>query len=667
VDSEPPVGQYSELFDDTNFIDNYWDSVTVDLLLGATDVFTATQNIEFKLQGDIDPSYAGAWLPMASAPSSIGLDPETDGGKSATATYRDSVHNESSAIIDDVTLDRTAPSVDILHPATGTSKSGIISIEVEGEEAGVGMLEPPFETPLEYRFVNYEASSWADLLDLDDSTYAVIGSTYSASGYFDTDTRLDGWHSLRVRATDKLGNTDTTSPGDSNPDEVLFKIDSDIPPAAPLNLIAIAATPTMTIYLYWESNVEKDIAGYDVYRWDATAEQAIFQADVGLATTYQDVHSATNSIASETQYYRVLAHDGAENESKWSNEASAYLGDPAPPEPPVNLRAYSGDGFVDLYWDSDLNPDLVYYNLYRCVEDATYEDPLNAEFISCPTTTVFYHDDAVQNGTEYYYQVHACYIVNTSNESLPSNEVIGSPTGGGNTRRYRWTIAAEDRRTNSFVDWDYNDMVLVMDATETFAGSGPGQDITGVDMYFELTQKITRAQYRVDFELEVEIVSGTATFHVHRNGETPTDQYYDDCSVGTHYLYMIRAKEEDEGHSVTLTIDSKSGDFAMARWLPYFDIPSVPPLYPNVYGHTEQQCEIVNIYGGSPLDGWYLDYVMIIEDSQAVTFSPYDGEQQIGSAWVNNATGNIWKHYPDFVDFILSGGAEKPYWYRTSE
>jgi hypothetical protein len=72
---------------------------------------------------------------------------------------------------------------------------------------------------------------------------------------------------------------------------------------------------------------------------------------------------------------------------------------------------------------------------------------------------------------------------------------------------------------------------------------------------------------------------------------------------------------------------------------------------------------VANIYGGSPLQGVYLDYVVVIEDASPVLFSPYDGEQHVGNEWLNNADGNIWKYYPDFVNFILHG--DKHYWYRN--
>jgi hypothetical protein len=85
------------------------------------------------------------------------------------------------------------------------------------------------------------------------------------------------------------------------------------PPAAPTGLTSV--TGDRAVYLYWNPNKEKDLAGYRVYRNTAPSGYFMMIADV-RENSYVD-RDVENGI---TYYYAVSAYDSAGNESELSQE-----------------------------------------------------------------------------------------------------------------------------------------------------------------------------------------------------------------------------------------------------------------------------------------------------------------------------------------------------------
>ncbi len=90
-----------------------------------------------------------------------------------------------------------------------------------------------------------------------------------------------------------------------------------------------------------------------------------------------------------------------------------------PPAVPVGLTVvYADDGAIALLWQSNSEPDLYGYNVYRSI------DSVNFSAINF-TTNNYYVDDSLDYNTTYYYRITAVNIGNK--ESLPSNIVSGKP------------------------------------------------------------------------------------------------------------------------------------------------------------------------------------------------------------------------------------------------
>ena len=100
------------------------------------------------------------------------------------------------------------------------------------------------------------------------------------------------------------------------------------------------------------------------------------------------------------------------------------------PAQPTGLAATGGNGFIDLDWNDNTEPDLDGYNVYRSTAPGGPYGPLNGSLVGGSA----YTDTSVTNGTTYYYVVTA--VDESGNESDDSNEASATPDappGGGGT------------------------------------------------------------------------------------------------------------------------------------------------------------------------------------------------------------------------------------------
>lgn len=99
--------------------------------------------------------------------------------------------------------------------------------------------------------------------------------------------------------------------------------------------------------------------------------------------------------------------------------------DLSPPAEPQAVRTLTGDGRVTLSWVSNTEPDLAGYRVYRGT--TSYDGPFAPLGTTVSTT---YVDDAVNNGTTYYYAVAA--FDDAGNESdLSVENTVDTPRPAG--------------------------------------------------------------------------------------------------------------------------------------------------------------------------------------------------------------------------------------------
>jgi hypothetical protein len=102
--------------------------------------------------------------------------------------------------------------------------------------------------------------------------------------------------------------------------------------------------------------------------------------------------------------------------------------DVIPPAAPQAVYSVTGDRQVTLYWVRNTEPDLAGYRVYR---GPAYEGPFNLLQTVGPTATSFV-DNAVTNGTTYYYALAAYDVAGNESElSAENTKDTPRPAGAG--------------------------------------------------------------------------------------------------------------------------------------------------------------------------------------------------------------------------------------------
>ena len=181
-----------------------------------------------------------------------------------------------------------------------------------------------------------------------------------------------------------------------------------IPPTAPANLTAAAASSSQ-INLAWTASTDNvGVTGYQIERCQGAGCSTFSQIDTTTTTTYNN----TGLSASTSYSYRVRATDAANNLSPYSGIASATTqtaSDPTPPTAPSGLTATAASSSqVNLSWTASTdNVGVTGYQIERCqgVGCSTFSQ------IATSTTTT-YTNTGLQASTSYSYRVRATDAAN---------------------------------------------------------------------------------------------------------------------------------------------------------------------------------------------------------------------------------------------------------------
>jgi hypothetical protein len=187
------------------------------------------------------------------------------------------------------TTDKTAPSVSMTAPATGTTVVGASVTVSASASDDVGVSSVQFQ--LDGANLNVEKT----------------GAPYSTA--WNTNTTPNGTHTLTAVARDVAGNQTTSTGITVN----VNNIADTQPPTNPTNLVLSPAASGAQMNLTWTASSDNlGVAGYRIFRGSK---------EVGTSTTnsYQDT-----GLSGSTSYsYAVSAYDAAGNNSGLSNTAAA--------------------------------------------------------------------------------------------------------------------------------------------------------------------------------------------------------------------------------------------------------------------------------------------------------------------------------------------------------
>jgi hypothetical protein len=277
--------------------------------------------------------------------------------------------------------------------------------------------------------------------------------------------------------------------------------------------------------------------------------------------------------------------------------ASASAG---PPASPTGLSATAGDSAVEHTWDSNTEPDLAGYRVYR----STTSGVDYAEISSGLITGASYNDVGLTNGVTYFYVV--CAEDTDGGLSDYSNEVEATPSGGGGDLTPPGAptdLHASPGDSMVFLAWDAN--------TEP--------DLAGYRVYRSLTSGVGH----------VEVSSGllAVPFHTDRG-----------LANGTTYYYVVRAEDSsgnlsgDSNEAVAAPAGGGSGSLAGKG-----GILRMPGDQGASWSYAVVHEESGAMYlswsnGGSSAGGWGL--VGLTEDLSVAWIQAFINSGIIGSPWL---------------------------------
>ena len=198
------------------------------------------------------------------------------------------------------------------------------------------------------------------------------------------------------------------------------------PVAAPIGRIETRVTER-ALELRWaapqrttSSTPLEAIAGYQIYRSEASAEGPFALRGTAPTTVYED----TDFQFGRKYWYRIrtLAQFGADTvESDNSAAAEVDARDVFPPPAPAHVIIIAGAGRADLTWDASPAADLVGYHIYRSREPGRGYERLTKELLRAQS----FADTGLPAGVTFYYVVTA--VDAEGNESPHSEEVSATP------------------------------------------------------------------------------------------------------------------------------------------------------------------------------------------------------------------------------------------------
>ncbi len=195
--------------------------------------------------------------------------------------------------------------------------------------------------------------------------------------------------------------------------EIEFYTESTVvtPPSAPENL-AVTMVSDTSLELTWTDTSNNETG----FRIERTTDA--FSTTVGAN---EESYTGTGLTPSTLYTYRVVAYNSLfETACVSPTEASGTTDSPWPPASPTNLTALPDDGRVYLSWTHSVDPDVLYYKVFRSMVQGSGHQCVAVAFGGDSII-----DSQVVNETTYYYYLTA--VDRYGLESTPTDEVSATP------------------------------------------------------------------------------------------------------------------------------------------------------------------------------------------------------------------------------------------------
>lgn len=253
---------------------------------------------------------------------------------------------------------------------------------------------------------------WTDNTEPDLAGYSV----YQDNSKITTSLLTESEYTISSLANDVLYNFAITATDLSNNESlksssITYYKDSNAPDSP--TTLEVTDFDHDSIELYWDSNSEIDLLGYNVYVNGIKHNTSLLGSNVYVLT----------NMTPETNYtIHVTALDDAMNESPNSNTVVVTTSaepDTIPPSVVISVYATGGNGWANVSWQPNTETDISGYNVY--VDSVKH----NTTLISGTNYLI----SGLENGETY--SVHVVAVDTSGNESSPSVPVNVMPDGSG--------------------------------------------------------------------------------------------------------------------------------------------------------------------------------------------------------------------------------------------
>jgi VCBS repeat-containing protein len=500
---------------------------------GNTDGSSATEHRIYVMTAGANWAQSASWTQVGTG-QSIPQDVDTTMTRSITSNIGNYIDG-SGKIVWGVYETRSSEDLRINYVEMVVHYSGTPDTTPPADPTGLGATAGDAQVSVD----------WNDNGEGDLDGYRVYRSTTSGSGYGQiadvsssshTDTGVSNGTTYYYVVT--AYDTSDNESGYSNEASATPQGDTT-PPADPTGLGATAGDAQVS--LDWNDNGEGDLDGYRVYR-STTSGSGYGQ----IADVSSSAHTDSGVSNGTTYYYVVTAYDTSDNESGYSNEASATpQGDTTPPAAPTGLGATAGDGEVDLDWNDNTEGDLSGYRVYRSTTSGSGYSQIASPSSSACT------DTGVTNGTTYYYVVTA--VDTSSNESGYSNEASATPQDvTAPAAPTGLTATAGDGQVS--LDWNDNgepDLDSYRVYRSTTSGSGHSQiaspsasshtdsGLTNGTTYYYVVTAVDTASNESGYSSEASATPQSGGGAVFQEGDFPSIQDSATFTAGTTPLEVV--------------------------------------------------------------------------------------------------------------------------------
>jgi hypothetical protein len=246
--------------------------------------------------------------------------------------------------------------------------------------------------------------------------------------YKDTTAELGKLYAYQIKA---LVNSQLTGPADViNRYESGSKVVGPGAPIRPRGAAVVQGPGALSARVRWTANPEPFVKGYIVYRRTPSFTPRFSKlADVPPGTAQYDDFRGLQAGTAYLYIVAALGPNAPAGPIEARSDSVSYTQAVGQLQPPQNVRASSGQTFIDLTWDASQDPAVAGYKIYRAQGDVarpTSQPPFAAPWALLAQitgrATISYRNTPLGSGQTFSYVVTSRDAQTPPSESTASNQ-----------------------------------------------------------------------------------------------------------------------------------------------------------------------------------------------------------------------------------------------------